>query len=186
MSLPASVLRTLPASVLRTLARWAEHGARAGGGSASLHLVRLSDRLMRMSSHLAPPPHPAPQHPAPAAGPDAAPHPQPAMPAPAYQPPSSPWPPSPWPPSPWHGLRLFGLTVLWTWRVTTAPIRLTVWLAEAVVTLAMAAVLLGGAAWAMGLIPDETVLRLARPLMERLGGFVVHSIEQVLQNRGGG
>ena len=174
--LPASVLRWLPASVLRTLARWAEHGARAGGGSASLHLVRLSDRLMRMSSHLAPPPHPVLPHPAPAAGSDAAPPPQPAMPV----------PPSPWPRSPWHGLRLFGLTVLWAWRVTTAPIRLTVWLAEAVVTLAMAAVLLGGAAWAMGLIPDETVLRLARPLMERLGGFVVHSIEQVLQNRGGG
>lgn len=176
VSQPVSVLRTRPASVLRTLARWAEHGARAGGGSASLHLVRLSDRLMRMSSHLAPPPHPAP-----AAAPDTAPHPQPAMPTPAGPPP---FPPAP--PSPWHGLRLFGLTVLWTWRVTTAPIRLTVWLAEAVVTLAMAAVLLGGAAWAMGLIPDETVLRLARPLMERLGGFVVHSIEQVLQNRGGG
>lgn len=165
-------------ALLRMLGQWAERGSRAGGGSASLILVRLSDTLLRMSSHLAPPPRPATPHPATPAAP-AAETITGAVPVTAAALP-------PAPASPWHALRLFGLTVLWAWRVTTAPIRLTVWLAEAVVTLSMAALILGAAAWAMGLIPDDTILRLARPLMERLGGFVVHSIEQVLQNRGGG
>lgn len=158
--------------LIRTLGQWAERGARAGSGSTSLILVRLSDRLTRMSSSFTAPPRPAPP-PAPDSAIATANTAATGSRTAATE-------------SPWRAVRLFGLTVLWLWRVTTAPIRLTVWVAEAVVTLSMAAVIVGAAAWAMGMIPDETVLRLARPLVDRLGGFIVHSLEQVLQSRSGG
>lgn len=162
--------------LIRTLGQWAERGSRAGGGSTALILVRLSDRLSRMSSSFTVPPRPPSPPDSAMATANAA--------ANTAVPPAAPRAAAA--ESPWRAVRLFGLTVLWLWRVTTAPIRLTVWVAEAVVTLSMAAVIVGGAAWAMGMIPDETVLRMARPLVDRLGGFIVHSLEQVLQSRGGG
>lgn len=168
--------------LIRTLGQWAERGSRAGGGSTALILVRLSDRLTRMSSSFTAPPRPASSPPpdsAVATAHTAATTMANTAAAPAESRAAA-------AESPWRAVRLFGLTVLWLWRVTTAPIRLTVWVAEAVVTLSMAAVIVGAAAWAMGMIPDETVLRLARPLVDRLGGFIVHSLEQVLQSRGGG
>ncbi|WP_372394668.1 hypothetical protein ABMY26_01280 [Azospirillum sp. HJ39] len=75
-------------------------------------------------------------------------------------------------------LHAAGTGAVWIWRVTTAPIRLVVWLAEAIVTLSMAAILIGIAAWMAGLVPDELLLRLAHPLTEKLAGLLSHALSE--------
>lgn len=76
----------------------------------------------------------------------------------------------------WTVIRTAAIGMVWFWRVATAPIRLVVWVAEAIVTLSMAAILIGLAAWLAGLVPDALLLKLAHPLTEKLAGLLSHAL----------
>lgn len=76
----------------------------------------------------------------------------------------------------WSVIRTAAVGTVWFWRVATAPIRLVVWVAEAIVTLSMAAILIGIAAWFAGLVPDALLLKLAHPLTEKLASLLSHAL----------